>query len=56
MPPEALLVGLHTVAAGASLFLSFLPLLPPQILFTNLPEIIIGTDNVEAEAIERLAK
>lgn len=37
--------------AGASIFLPFLPLPPPQILLTNLPEITIGTDNVEAEAI-----
>lgn len=39
--------------AGASLFLSFLPLLPKQILLTNLltdlPEMTIATDRVDAE-------
>jgi len=39
--------------AGASLFLSFLPLLPKQILFTNLmtdfPEMTIATDNIDKE-------
>ncbi|WEK20621.1 MAG: magnesium-translocating P-type ATPase [Candidatus Pedobacter colombiensis] len=39
--------------AGASLFLSFLPLLPKQILLTNLmtdlPSMAIATDNVDAE-------
>jgi len=39
--------------AGASLFLPFLPLLPKQILFTNLitdfPEMTIATDNVDEE-------
>jgi len=43
--------------AGASLFLSFLPLLPRQILLTNLmtdfPETTIGTDNVDNEMIEQ---
>lgn len=43
--------------AGASLFLPFLPLLPTQILLTNLltdlPEMTIGSDNVEPEAIKR---
>ncbi|MGP8125476.1 MAG: magnesium-translocating P-type ATPase [Nitrososphaerales archaeon] len=43
--------------AGASLFLSFLPLLPGQILLTNLmtdfPETTIGTDNVDAEMVEQ---
>jgi len=43
--------------AGASLFLPFLPLLPTQILLTNLltdlPEMTIATDSVDAEAIER---
>jgi Mg2+-importing ATPase len=43
--------------AGASLFLSFLPLLPKQILFTNLltdfPEMTIASDNVDREAAER---
>jgi Mg2+-importing ATPase len=41
--------------AGASLFLSFLPLLPKQILLTNLltdfPEINIASDNVDLEAV-----
>lgn len=41
--------------AGASLFLPFLPLLPTQILLTNLltdlPEMAIGSDNVEREAV-----
>jgi Mg2+-importing ATPase len=43
--------------AGASLFLSFLPLLPGQILLTNLmtdfPETTIGTDNVDSEMVEQ---
>ena len=43
--------------AGASLFLSFLPLLPKQILFTNLmtdfPEMTIATDSVDSEMIEK---
>ncbi len=43
--------------AGASLFLSFLPLLPGQILLTNLmtdfPETTIGTDNVDNEMVEQ---
>jgi Mg2+-importing ATPase len=43
--------------AGASLFLSFLPLLPRQILLTNLmtdfPETTISTDNVDAEMVEQ---
>ena len=42
--------------AGASLFLSFLPLLPRQILLTNLmtdfPETTISTDNVDSEMVE----
>jgi len=42
--------------AGASLFLPFLPLLPTQILLTNLltdfPEMTIATDSVDSEAIE----
>jgi Mg2+-importing ATPase len=41
--------------AGASLFLSFLPLLPKQILLANLltdfPETAIATDNVDASAV-----
>ena len=43
--------------AGASLFLSFLPLLPKQILFTNLltdfPEMTIATDSVDPEQVSR---
>ena len=43
--------------AGASLFLSFLPLLPKQILLTNLltdiPEMTIATDRVDPELIDR---
>jgi Mg2+-importing ATPase len=43
--------------AGASLFLSFLPLLPKQILLTNLltdfPEMTIATDNVDRELVEK---
>jgi Mg2+-importing ATPase len=43
--------------AGASLFLPFLPLLPKQILLTNLltdvPELTIATDRVDADWIER---
>ncbi len=43
--------------AGASLFLPFLPLLPKQILLTNLltdfPEMTIATDAVDAEMVER---
>lgn len=43
--------------AGASVFLSFLPLLPKQILLTNLltdlPEMTIATDRVDASAIIR---
>ncbi len=43
--------------AGVSLFLPFLPLLPKQILLTNLltdfPEITIATDSVDAEMVER---
>ncbi len=42
--------------AGASLFLPFLPLLPKQILLTNLmtdfPEMTIATDNVDKEMID----
>ena len=41
--------------AGASLFLSFLPLLPMQILLTNLltdfPEMTIASDNVDPEMV-----
>jgi len=41
--------------AGASIFLSFLPLLPKQILLTNLmtdfPEINIASDNVDSEMV-----
>jgi P-type Mg2+ transporter len=43
--------------AGASLFLPFLPLLPTQILLTNLltdlPEMTIATDHVDPEQVER---
>lgn len=43
--------------AGASLFLPFLPLLPPQILLTNLltdlPEMAIATDAVDEEFLAR---
>ena len=43
--------------AGASLFLPFLPLLPTQILLTNLltdfPEMTISTDSVDTELSER---
>ncbi|MGO8881471.1 MAG: magnesium-translocating P-type ATPase [Desulfomonilaceae bacterium] len=43
--------------AGASLFLPFLPLLPKQILLTNLmtdfPEMAIATDNVDSEMVEQ---
>jgi len=43
--------------AGVSLFLPFLPLLPKQILLTNLmtdfPEMTIATDSVDAEMVER---
>jgi len=43
--------------AGASLFLPFLPLLPKQILLMNLltdvPELTISTDRVDADWIER---
>ena len=43
--------------AGASLFLPFLPLLPTQILLTNLltdfPEMTIATDSVDREMIEK---
>jgi len=43
--------------AGASTFLSFLPLLPKQILLTNLltdmPEMTIATDNVDQEMIAK---
>ncbi len=44
-------------AAGASLFLSFLPMLPGQILLNNLlydvSELTIPTDNVDAELLAR---
>lgn len=43
--------------AGASLFLSFLPLLPKQILLENLmtdfPELTISTDNVDKKLIQK---
>jgi Mg2+-importing ATPase len=46
-------------AAGASLVLSFLPMLPPQILLNNLlydvSEMTIPTDNVDEELLHRPA-
>jgi P-type Mg2+ transporter len=43
--------------AGASLFLAFLPLLPKQILLTNLmtdfPEMTIATDSVDPELMDQ---
>ncbi len=43
--------------AGASIFMSFLPLLPKQILLTNLmtdfPEINIASDNVDPEMVDQ---
>ncbi len=43
--------------AGACLFLPFLPLLPKQILLTNLmtdfPEMAIATDSVDSEMVEQ---
>jgi Mg2+-importing ATPase len=46
-------------AAGASLVLSFLPMLPPQILLNNLlydvSEMTIPTDSVDEELLERPA-
>jgi Mg2+-importing ATPase len=43
--------------AGASLFLPFLPLLPKQILLTNLltdfPEMTIATDRVDKELVDK---
>ncbi|MBU0640456.1 MAG: cation transporting ATPase C-terminal domain-containing protein [Planctomycetes bacterium] len=43
--------------AGASLFLPFLPLLPKQILLTNLmtdfPEMAIATDSVDPELVDQ---
>ena len=43
--------------AGASLFLTFLPLLPKQVLLTNLmtdfPEMTIAGDAVDAEMVDR---
>jgi P-type Mg2+ transporter len=43
--------------AGASLFLPFLPLLPKQILLTNLltdfPEMTIASDNVDPEMVDQ---
>src|SRR5512135_1613901 len=44
-------------AAGASLFLGFLPMLPPQILLNNLlydtSQLAIPTDNVDPEQVAR---
>jgi Mg2+-importing ATPase len=46
--------------AGASLFLSFLPLLPKQVLLVNLmtdmPEMTISTDTVDVEMVEKPRK
>lgn len=46
--------------AGASLFLPFLPLLPKQVLLTNLltdfPEMTIVTDSVDSELVEQPGK
>jgi P-type Mg2+ transporter len=43
--------------AGASMFLSFLPLLAPQILLNNflsdIPAMTIASDNVDAEMVEK---
>lgn len=43
--------------AGASLFLSFLPMLPKQVLLTNLmtdfPEMTIATDHVDIEMVAK---
>ena len=43
--------------AGASLLLPFLPLLPKQILLTNLmmdlPEMTIASDGVDVEMVEK---
>ena len=45
------------ILAGASLFISFLPLLSKQILLTNLmadfPEMTIATDNIDQEMLEK---
>jgi P-type Mg2+ transporter len=47
-------------AAGASLFLQFLPMLPSQILLNNLlydvSEMAIPTDNVDADQLQRPAR
>jgi Mg2+-importing ATPase len=46
--------------AGVSLFLPFLPLLPKQILLTNLltdlPEMTIATDSIDRELVEKPRK
>ena len=46
--------------AGASLFLNFLPLLPKQILLTNLmtdfPSLQIASDSVDEEWLKRPVK
>ncbi len=46
--------------AGSSLFLSFIPLLPPQILLSNLlsdtPDLTISTDNVDEEMLKKPKK
>lgn len=45
---------------GVSLFLSYLPLLPKQVLLTNffsdLPEMALATDNVDADRLQRPVK
>jgi Mg2+-importing ATPase len=46
--------------AGASLFLSFLPLLPKQVLLTNffsdLPEMALATDHVDVDTLKKPIK
>jgi Mg2+-importing ATPase len=46
--------------AGTSLFLTFLPLLPKQVLllnfFSDLPEMALATDSVDAEVVEKPVK
>jgi P-type Mg2+ transporter len=40
-------------AAGASLFLGFLPMLPSQILLYDSSQMAIPTDNVDPEQVAR---
>jgi P-type Mg2+ transporter len=51
--------GYMFIAAGASVFLSFLPMLPPQILLNNLlyktGQLVIPTGRVDPEALARPA-